>query len=56
MTVQELIDALCKCSLQSKVMVILETDLAEDSTNIVDVIEVDSKLNDEVATVYIQHY
>lgn len=56
MTVQELIDALYKCSLTSEVKIILTEDLFEDATKIVDVIEVDSKLNKEVATVYIQHY
>ena len=56
MTVQELIDALCKCSLTSEVMILLDDELVEYSTKIVDILEVDSKLNDEVATVYIKHY
>lgn len=55
MKVQELIDVLYKCSSTSEVKIMLDGDLAEDATKIVELIEVDSKLNDEVATVYIVH-
>jgi hypothetical protein len=56
MKVQELIDALYKCSLDAEVKVLLETDLFEDATEIVDVMEVSSKLNKEPTVVYAQHY
>lgn len=56
MKVQELIDALYKCSMEATVEISINGEALDDySFEIVSILEVDNKLTDEPATVYLTH-